>query len=200
MRRYFFCIVTVLLSSLLCANLCFPQRLEEIIKKHTDALGGEDDIIRIKTLFGKAKVRMAGIEAEMKAWWSEPDKVRQEFDFPSFGPLIVADGKSFWTEDKKGEARKLVSYEGTKLLDEVFLQNYVYLSPEKREANLRVGKSRGDPENLVLEFVSQDGELKRLFLDDSTYLLHKYQNFTDGESVTVQLNDYREVGGVMFPF
>ena len=202
MKKHFFCLVTILFSILIFANFCFPQKLEEILKKHIDALGGEENLMNIKTLFGKAKIRMAGIEGEMKVWWSEPGKIKQEFDFPLFGSLIVTDGESFWTEDQTGKARKLVGYRGIKLLDELFLDNYGYLFPEKRKEkmNLQIGTSQNDPGYLVLELISQDGKLKKLFIDDSSYLIQKYQRFADEESVTVRLKDYREVGGVMFPF
>ena len=202
MKKHLFCLTGVLLSILVCANLCFPQKVEEILEKHKDALGGEENLMKIKTLFGKANIRMADIEGEMKLWWSEPDKIRQEFDFPLFGSLIVTDGESFWMEDYNGKVRKLVGYEGIKLLDESFLENYGYLFPEKRKGtmNFRMDTSENDSKCLILELISQDGKLKKLFIDDSTYLIQKYQKFAGKESVTVHLNDYREVDGVMFPF
>ncbi len=202
MKKHWFCLAGVLLSILVCANLCFPQKVEEMLKKHKDALGGEENLMNIKTLFGKAKIRMADIEGEMKVWWSEPDKIRQEFGFPLFGSLIVTDGESFWMEDYNGKVRKLVEYEGIKLLDELFLENHGYLFPERRKErmNFQIGTSQNDPEYLVFEVTSQEGELKKLFIDDSSYLVQKYQRFVGKESVTVHLNDYREVDGVMFPF
>jgi len=202
MKKHLFCLTGVLLSILVFANLCFPQKVEEILRKHKDALGGEENLMNIRTLFGKANIRMADIEGEMKVWWSEPDKIRQEFHFPLFGSLIVTDGESFWMQDYNGKVGKLVGYEGIKLLDELFLENYGYLFPEKRKErmNFQIRTNQSDPEYLVFEVTSQGGELKKLLIDESSYLIQKYQRFVGKESVTVHLNDYREVDGVMFPF
>ncbi len=35
MEKHFFCLATILLSVLICVNLCFPQESEKILKKHT---------------------------------------------------------------------------------------------------------------------------------------------------------------------
>jgi hypothetical protein len=202
MKKLSFHMVAIFLPVLLCADLPFPQEPNQIMKKLTDALGGEKNIADIKALSGKAKISMAGIEGEMQVWWSGPDKVRQEFHFPVSGPLIVSDGESFWMEDETGAARKLGEQKWMELLDQVFLENYEYLlsGARKERADLVMGRSETDPGYFVLDLISDDGGLKRVFIDDSSYLIDKYHNFANKESVTVRFSDYRDVGGVKFPF
>jgi hypothetical protein len=186
----------------MCTNFSSSQELQEIVKKHMLALGGEENVAHIKTLFGRANISMAGFQGEMRAWWGEPDKSRQEFYFPVLEQLIVTDAEDFWMEDESGGARKLGEGKWMELLNEVFLDNYEYLFSQTKGGivNFLVGTTEKDPRDLVLEFVSKNGEPTKLFIDDRTFLTHKYQRFTDQESVTVRLSDYREVGGVMFPF
>lgn len=202
MKKLPFHMGAIFLSVLLCADLSFSQEPDQILKKLTDALGGERNIANINTLSGKAKISMAGIEGEMKVWWSGPDKVRQEFYFPVFGPIIVSDGKSFWMEDETGVAKKLGEQKWMELLNQVYLESYEHLlsGARKEMADFGMVRSETDPGYFVLDLISGDGGLKRLFIDDSSYLIDKYHSFANQESVTVRFSDYREVGGVKFPF
>jgi outer membrane lipoprotein-sorting protein len=202
MKKRFLYPFAILLLVSLWVGLSLAQEPDDILKKHVDALGGEEDIRNVETLFGRGKISMAGIEGRMEAWWSKPDKVRQEFYFPVFGPLIVSDGETFWVKDRSGEARKLGEGKWMELLDELFLENHEHLFSENRkEMGKAVVETSGDqPAHLIMDIVSQEGRLKRLFIDDSSYLIDEYHLITSQDSVAVRLSDYRDVGGVMFPF
>jgi hypothetical protein len=64
MRDYFFCLVFVFLSILMCANLCFPQKLEEIPKEHS---GVKDYRLVSSTGFIKVPFELVSNHVYLKA-------------------------------------------------------------------------------------------------------------------------------------
>ena len=202
MRKVVVSFAIALLMFVSWINLCFSQDLNEILKKHMDALGGEENLLKVKTLFSEAMIKVGGLEGKLRAWWSEPDRMRQEADFSIFKQLIVCDGKKFWLKDQNGKVRELVGYEKEKLVQELYFEAFAYLFPErgKGEKKLVGEKEQDGKKYFIVEITPEGGEPRKLFINSSSYLIDKYQEPADEETVTVFLNDYRPVDGIMTPF
>jgi outer membrane lipoprotein-sorting protein len=183
-------------------NFCFSQNLDDIFKKHMDALGGEENLLNVKTLYTEATIKVGGLKGKLRVWWSEPDRMRQEADFSIFKQLIVTDGKAFWLKDQNGKVRELVGYEREKLLQELYFEAFAYLFPErdKGEKKLVGEKEQDGKKYFIVEITPEGGEPRKLFINSSNYLIDEYQEPADEETVTVFLSDYRSVDGIMTPF
>jgi len=48
------------------ASFCFSQSLDDILKKHMDALGGEENLLKVKTLFSEATMKVGGLEGKLR--------------------------------------------------------------------------------------------------------------------------------------
>jgi len=202
MRKVLACFTTALLMLVVWINFCFSQNLDDIFKKHMDALGGKENLLKVRTLFSEAMMKVGGLEGKLRAWWSEPDRIRQEADFSIFKQLIVCDGRDFWLKDQNGKVRKLVGYERDKLKQDFYFEAFAYLFPErgKGEKKLVGEKEQDGKKYFIVEITPHGGEPRKVFINSSNYLIDKYQEPADEETVTVFLNDYRPVDGIMTPF
>jgi len=177
----------------------FSMSLDAILNKHMDALGGKENLLRVKTQYGEAKMKVGGLEGTVKIWWSEPNLMRDDADFSIFKQSMVCDGEKCWMKDQNGKVRELVGYEKEKMYQEFYFETYAYLFPERGKGSVKlVGEEEG--RYYVVKVTPEGGEPRKLFLNDSTFLIDKYQEPMDEETVTVFLNDYRPVDGIMMPF
>jgi len=181
-------------------NVTFSQNLDQILQKHVDALGGKENLLNVKTLYGEATIKVGGLEGKLKLWWSYPDKMKQDVDFSIFKQTMVSDGEDCWMKDQNGKVRELVGYEKEKMRQENYFETNAYLFPERGKG---AKKYIGEAENgkyFVVEVTPEGCEPRRLFINSSNYLIDKYQEPADEETATVFLSDYRSVDGVMMAF
>lgn len=202
MRKVSAYFTTALLMLVVWINFCFPQNLDDIFKKHMDALGGEENLLKVRTLYTQAQIKVGGLKGKLRVWWSMPDRMRQEADFSIFKQLIVTDGKAFWLKDQNGKVRELVGYEREKLVQELYFEAFSYLFPErgKGEKKLVGEKEQDEKKYFIVEITPDGGEPRKLFINSSNYLIDEYQEPADEETVRVSLTDYRSVDGIMTPF
>jgi outer membrane lipoprotein-sorting protein len=176
----------------------YSLNLDEILKKHMDALGGKENLLGIKTQYNEAKMKVGGLEGAVKTWWSEPNLMRDDADFSIFKQSMVCDGEKCWMKDQNGKVRELVGYEKEKIDQELYFETYAYLFPERGKGSVKLlGEEDHD---YVVEITPPGGEPRKLFLNDSTFLIDKYKEPMDEETLTVYLSDYRSVDGVVMPF
>jgi outer membrane lipoprotein-sorting protein len=177
----------------------YSLTLDEILKKHMEALGGKENLLRIKTQYNEAIMKIGGLEGTLKIWWSEPSSIREDADFSIFKQSMVCDGEKCWMKDQNGKVRELVGYEKEKMNQELYFESNAYLFPEKGKGSVKLaGEEEG--KYYVVEVTPEGGESRKLFINDSTFLIDKYQEPMDEETVTVYLSDYRPVDGIVMPF
>ena len=176
----------------------YSLNLDEILKKHMDALGGKEKLLQVKTQYEEAKMKVGGLEGIVKIWWSEPNLMRQDVDFSIFKNLTICDGEKCWMKDQNGKVRELVGYEKEKMNQELYFETYAYLFPERGKGSTKLISQEG--KYYVVEVTPEGGESRKLYINDSTFLVDKYEEPMDEETVTVYLSDYRSVDGIMMPF
>ncbi len=181
-------------------NFCFSQNLDEILKKHLDALGGKENLMKVKTQYGEAKMKVGGLEGKSRLWWKEPNRMRQEAVLSIFKRFIVCDTNNCWMKDQNGKVRELVGYEKEKMYQEIYFETYAYLFPERGKGSIKLMGEAEEGKYYVVEITPEGGEPRKLFIDRSTYLIDKYEEPMDEETVTVFLSDFRAIDGIMTPF
>jgi outer membrane lipoprotein-sorting protein len=200
MKKLVISFVAISLLFLGWISVSFSQNLDEILKKHIEALGGKENLLKAQTIYGEATIKVGGLEGKLKLWRSYPNKMRQEIDLSIFKQMMVCDGKDCWIKDQNGKVRELVGYEKEKMNQENYFESYCYLFPERGKGSK---KFIGESENgkyLVVEVTPEGGEPRKLFINSSNYLIDKYQEPADEETVTVFVSDYRSIDGIMMPF
>jgi hypothetical protein len=197
MKRFSVIWIMVMWGLLAGINHGVCQNLDEILKKHIEALGGKENLLKVKTEYGEAKLKVGGMEGKTRVWWKEPNLMRQEADFSIFKQLMVCDAQSCWMKDQNGKVRELVGYEKEKMYQELYFETYAYLFPERGKGNAKLIPVAKDNKYYIVEVTPEGGEPRKLFINRSTYLIDKYEEPMDEETVTIYLSDYRAVDGVM---
>ncbi len=193
-------LVTILL--LLLTNLSWGITGEEILSKHLLALGGKDNLLKIKTTCIKGKVNYGGLQGEFTSYSQFPDLSRQDIDFKMFQMSTGTDGKTYWSKDQNGKIKQLEKIERFYAWSETYFSNYLYFFPEqyKRELNYLGEEKDSSNQYYIMEIKPEDGNPRKLFINKDTYLLDKYQQKMDIDITTSYLTDYREIEGIKIPF
>jgi len=187
---------------LLFSSTSWGMLPEEILSKHLLALGGKDNLLKIKTTYVKAKINYGGLQGELSSYSQFPDLSRQDIDFKIFQMSTGTDGKVYWLKDQNRKIRELERVERSFAWTENYFANYLYFFPEeyKRELNYLGEEKDSLGEYYVLEIKPEGGEPRKLFINKDTYLLDKYQQKRDIDIATTYLTDYREIQGIKIPF
>jgi hypothetical protein len=200
MKKYFASFMMALFLFVVWVNLCLSQNVDEILKKHMEALGGKENLLKVQTIYGEATLKVGGLEGKLKLWWGYPDETRQDVDFSIFRQMIVCNGGNCWVKDQNGKVRELVGYEKEKMNQENYFETYAYLFPERGKGSIKLLGTAENGKYFVVEVTPEGGEPRKLFINSSNYLIDEYQEPADEETATVFLSDYRSVDGIMMPF
>jgi hypothetical protein len=192
----------VTLLVLLLFNLSWGITAEEILSKHLQALGGKDNLLKIKTTFVRGTINMGGLQGEFAISSRFPDLSRVDMDFKIFQISTGTDGKTYWMKDQNNKIRELEKTERSFALTENYFGNYLYFFPEeyRMELNYLGEEKDSSGQYYILEIKPEAGETRQLFINKNTYLLDKYQQKMDIDLTTTYLKDYREIQGIKIPF
>jgi outer membrane lipoprotein-sorting protein len=176
--------------------------LDEVMEKHIEAMGGLDNIERVRSSETVATVKMAGMEGTATIYYKYPDKYRYDVDLPMAKMARIASGSEFWMIDMNGQVRKMSGEESQEMISSVFLASGEYLKPEYRGSAVRligVDEAEGTTYYKVL-LQPNGGRESTLFMDTETHLI-AFSEFTlQMFTVRAWQEDYREIDGVMVPF
>jgi predicted aspartyl protease len=192
----------IVLLSLLLFSSSWGMPAEEILSKHLEALGGMENLLKIKTTYIEGKVNYGGLEGNFISYSQFPDLSRQDVDFKIFQMSSGTDEKIYWKKDQNEKVRELEKVEKSFAWTENYFANYLYFFPEeyKRELTYLGEEEDSLGQYYVLEIKPEGGEPRKLFINKETYLLDKYQQKMDIDIVTTYLSDYQEIDGLKIPF
>ncbi len=192
----------IVLLSLLSFNSSWGMPAEEILSKHLEALGGKENLLKIKTSYVEGKISYGGLEGNFISYSQFPDKSRQDVDFKMFQMSSGTDGKIYWRKDQNGKIRELEKVEKSFAWTEDYFANFLYFFPDeyKREITYLGDEKDSLGEHYVIEIKPENGEPRKLFINKQTYLLDKYQQKMDIDVATTYLTDYRDIEGLKIPF
>ena len=180
------------------ANPASLERGKQLLERAQQAVGGADRLAAIKDASFTSQVQLdasvGGMKAKVRTRWLQSGHFRQEIDLP-FGKLTTySDGTSGWTASVQGD-RPLVGAPMKQARGYLF-RAYAGLLLSDRNPSRTVNS----PAENVIEITGKDGESVRLAIDPATGLPVR-ESYNDGQSnLEEALGDYREAGGVKFPF
>jgi len=201
MRKRISLSLAVLLAFILCA---FSEAMpaEEILTRHLEALGGKENLLKIKTSYVKGTISTSGLQGEFTSYSEFPTLSRQDVDFKVLKVSTGTDGNIYWTKDQNGKIRELEKIEKSFAWTENYFGNFLYFFPDEYKRDLTYLGDEKDSlgQYYVVQIKPENGEPRKLFINKETYLLDKYQQKMDIDVATTYLTDYREIQGVKIPF
>ena len=198
-----------LLVAGLAGTAAFAQTADELIEKSIQAQGGREKIEAVKSARMTGKMTMGqGMEAPIVIETIDPNKFRLEMTFQGMTMIQAYDGKTGWqVQPFMGKTEPEAMNEQEQKAMEKQLENMDLLTKYKEKGHTveLVGKEEleGSPV-YKLKLTKKSGEVSNLYLDAETYLLVKQTGKTQmqGQEIDTEtiLSDYKEVGGVLYPY
>jgi len=205
MRRLISAAVLVFASS----AIAHAESVDDIIAKYVKARGGLDKLKGIQTLRMSGKMMIpGGMEAPFTIELKRPKRMRIEFTFQGMTGTQALDGDSGWaivpftgkkdpermTPDDLKEAQEQVDFDGP-LMDYKSKGNKVELAGKQKIEGTDAYK---------LKVTLKNGDVHYMYLDADAFLEIKDEGKRTVRGNPVEFEstsgDYKEVGGLMFPF
>lgn len=197
----------------LCAVALFAvsawaQTADEIIDKHIKALGGMEKMKAVTAQKLTGKMKMGPMEAPFTVTKKRPNAFRLEFTIQGMTGIQAYDGTTGWMVMPfmgKKEAEKMPEDMLKDFRDDADFDGPLIDYKAKGNKVEYLGKEdvQGTP-SYKLKLTTKDGNESTMYFDADSYLLirseakHKIQGQeVEGETT---FGDYKEVGGLLFPF
>ena len=187
------------------------QTVEELVAKNLEARGGADEIRAVKSLRMSGSTQIGQDQtAQMTIEWERPNKVRTQTTVGGQDMIQAYDGETAWgvapmagvtaPVELPAEQQEALSTMGQEMFEGSLL-GYAERGTEVEY----VGREEVDGKSAYkLQVTRPDGTAAFLFLDPETMLeiRSEVSQTVQGEEMTFtsDVSDYREVGGLMFPF
>jgi len=182
----------------------YAQTVDEIVEKHTAALGGLDKLNAVNTLVTERSMAVQGMEIPTKTIIVVGKSLRSESTVMGNSMIQVVDDSKGWmirptmmggTGEPEDMPADVVKQQLSQLDPFGGLVNY----KEKGNKVEFVGKEKADKKDVFhLKLTSKDGQIIEEFLDANTYLLNKVKVNMNGQDGEINFSDYKDYEGIKF--
>lgn len=181
--------------------------VKDVVAKGVEALGGRDAWTRStsRRMKGLSQSEDSSIFVGIEILQKSPNKSLTKVTLPN-GMVIreVCDGKAVWIEDFRGGYHELTGAAQAFRLKQADLLANIKTFEQASLGTMKGIEKAGAHTTYVVEFSEMKNLVSRLYFDVNTGLVvHTEDVFTTPEgpySVKMDLDDYREVEGLKFPF
>lgn len=175
---------------------------QDLIERHTKALGGKEAIAKVNTIVSKAKATMSmggqQIQGEITQEVKAPNKIYMLMDMKMFKQEIWCDG----TKAIAGGMGDLAELDGAQL-EKMIFEGTPFGTTKFLDLGYKLdikGKQNGQ---IVVLVTSPKNSESTYYFDEKTYLVSYYESLEespDGPTpMTVKLSNWIDVNGVKLP-
>ncbi len=171
----------------------------EILEKHIEAVGGRENIARIKNIYYRYYFKGMGMEGTTENWYQGDSLYRYEDHFGKEIEIHIVKNNKSWEIKPNG-----IIYEDTvkSISGDRLFYSFQYIYPEANNAEYVKGDQvNEDGRDLVPIIITPENDSSIvLLIEPTTYLVHKIKRLDEGIVLSTTFSDYREVEGVKIPF
>lgn len=185
------------------------QTIDEIIAKNIQARGGLEKLKSVKSLRASGKMTMGpGVEAPVMLELKRPERLRMEFTFQGMIGVQAYDGTNGWQIDPFGGKKDPEPLSPEDLKDaqeQADIDGPLVDYKAKGHKVELVGKEKVEGSDAYrVNLTLKNGDVQHIFLDADSFLEIKNESkrMVRGTEIEAEsiLGDYKEVGGILFPF
>ncbi len=194
--------------ALFALPLC-AQTTDEIVAKYIKTIGGKDKIEAVKTIRRAGKFTGGGgFEARVTEEKKRPDLIRQEFLIQGMVGVTAYDGKNGWKIEPwqgKKDPEPLGEEEMKSIVEDSDFDGPLVNYQQKGNAVEYIGTEPVEGTDAYkLKVTLKNGDVQYYYMDTDYYVPIKIdtKRFIRGEEreYETSLGDYKEAGGVYFPY
>lgn len=208
MKRLFYVLLALIVSSSGAAVAELDHMAEEVIEKHLEARGGIERIKAIESLRAECIIMMGGSEAPGVLEWKRPNKMRMEFTVNGQTAIQAFDGEKGWAYIPfmgRPKPTPLTPDENRALKETSYFWGPLLDWEERGYMVEYAGQEDVDGANCHKIMVTSPlGDITYMYIDDVYHLQVKEVQYREagGQDVfiTNTIGDYREIDGVFIPF
>ncbi len=200
-------LTTMVMVFVVLANIAGAQTLDDILKKHFEAVG-QEKLMAAKDIYIKAKVSQMGMDIPMEMKVKRPDKFLITMEVQGQKITQAFNGEKGWliAPGLASEPQELTGdmLEQAKQQPETLVEGDLYNYKEKGSTADFLGKVNLDGNDAFrIKLTTSDGNERDFFINATTYLIDK-ANATissGGQSVDVEqtMSDYKTIDGITMP-
>jgi len=204
----------VVVATALFGSSSPPTTVDEVIERHTKAMGGRAAIEAIQSIEIDLHIADPKFEVDGTYFAARPGKMR--IDINAGGERVFTeafDGQKGWQSESKGAAQKVATEKATAALRHgIELSGKLFGLHELKRRGHRIelaGRENIDGiQYYVLRLTLSDGYLMTLFVDPKNWLITRRRDVgplhvdVDPTPTTIEQrsSDFRTIGGVQFAF
>ncbi len=200
--------LALLILSFVSINL-FSQTADEIVKKHVEAIGGNSNWSKIKSLKTEATMKANGAEIKMTLYQVDKKAMRQSIalmGMEGFSILTTKEGWTYMPFQGHTKPEAMTADEVKKAQDGLNIQEKFINYKELNKKLEFIGKDEVDgTECLKLKMTDKDSTETTYFIDPSNYYIIKEtnkmkMNGKEMESSTTFGNYKKTPEGIVYPY
>jgi hypothetical protein len=187
----------------------FAQNVDEIVKKHIDAIGGKDNWAKVKSLKMESTMKANG--AEIKVTISQIDKKAMRQDIALMGMegyniITTTEGWTYMPFQGQTKPEPMTADDVKKSQEQLSLQDDFMTYKEQGKKLEYVGKDDVDgTECLKLKMTDKEGSEYTYYIDPSNYYTIKQtvKMKVNGKEVegSTMYGDYKKLAeGIVYPY
>jgi outer membrane lipoprotein-sorting protein len=187
------------------AGQLFAQNLDDVLKKHFEAVG-QEKLMEKQTYSVKAKIQQMGMELPMEMKMKRPNKFRVEMEMQGQKMIQAFDGQKGWMIAPwiSSEPQDLSGPELDQAMEQANIDGELYNYKEKGATASLLGKVNMDGSPMFnIKFTGKDGNVKNYFIDAESYLVRKVKSkvSAQGQEMEVEqnLSEYKNIDGILMP-
>jgi outer membrane lipoprotein-sorting protein len=204
MRRLAFIIVSAILFSLSLS----AQTVDEIIAKNIAAQGGVAKLKAVQSLRMTGDIESNGTQAVFTQVYRRPMKTRLDITIQGLTLTQAYDGQNGWQVvpfTGKSDPEPMSADDLKRVQEQADFDGPLVDYKKKGNTVELIGKEKiAGADTYHLKITLKSGDVRDLYLDAGTFLISKAVVKTAMRGTEVELEstigDYKEVGGMMFPF
>jgi hypothetical protein len=196
-------------AALVAASPAPTPTVDELVARNVAARGGRERLRAVETLrmTGRLSPGAPAVEAPIRLELKRPDRIRMEITFQGMTAVQAYDGKAGWQiAPFRGQSAPVpMSPEETEqALEQADIDGPLVDYKEKGHSLELVGRDKvGEAEAWRLKLTLKNGTVRDVYLDAGSFLEIQTVSKRTIRGMALEaesrLEDYREVGGILFP-
>ena len=177
--------------------------LNEILQKHSEALGGWEKLSKVTSAVVKAETELGGMAGTSTTYYKAPDKFRIDLNLPIMNYTQACAGDDCWMRDQAGLVHSLGGDLKGLVVTQMALDRGSYLRPDKFDGTVTLLDSTitvGSANCYEIKIAPNGGSPAMMAIDTASFLTKRVMLVTDMAVVYSFPDDYRPVEGLMMPY
>jgi len=196
-----------LLLTVFFTNILTAQSLDEILKKHFDAVN-QIKLSTVQSVIVKGKLNQGGMEIPFTMYQKRPQRLRTEGTFQGMTVLSVYDGEKGWSLNPftgNTEPQEMPVDQIDQVKDQAEIDGYFFNYEQKGyKLELLPDEQIEDKTMHVIKVTKQNNEVVTNYLDAETFFISKSRVHMKIQGVDTEIESYysnfKPVEEIIYPF